>query len=278
MNSRLRAFGRFLIFALLCASFVLKRRWLSVLLKGADDLSGYLIDHAIELIALLIFASVAARLEGRRFGDYGMPWRQALRSRFWQGAAAGIVALTVLILTLVATGALELHRPTAPSLQSAGFALAYGVIFVLIAVREEFLYRGYGQFTLGEAAGFWPAALVTTVWFTLTHVSPKENPIGLANVLLFGLLACLTLERTGALWLAIGFHTAWDWGETYLYGVADSGHAAAPGHLFSSQVSASSPVWLSGGAVGPEGSALCVALLLAIGLAYLRWGGRPKRA
>src|SRR5690348_9790307 len=95
--------------------------------------------------------------------------------------------------------------------------------------------------------------------------------IGLANLALFGLVACLTLRRTGSLWLAIGFHAAWDWGETWLFGVADSGHAPAPGHCFSANVPAAAPAWLSGGPVGPEGSALCVALMAILGLACLRW-------
>ena len=36
---------------------------------------------------------------------------------------------------------------------------------------------------------------------------------------------------TGSLWWAIGFHAAWDWGESYFYGTSDSG-LMARGHLF----------------------------------------------
>ena len=61
--------------------------------------------------------------------------------------------------------------------------------------------------------------------------------------------------------MPIGFHAAWDWGETYFYGVPDSGQVAV-GHLFNA--SFSGPRWLTGGTVGPEGSYLCIALLLAL--------------
>src|SRR5262249_7077729 len=157
---------------------------------------------------------------------FGLPWREALRSRFWVGAMVGIASLTLLVLGLSAIGALKLGPSTGSPVTSAGFGLVYAILFVLLAMREEFLYRRYGQFEVALAAGFWPAALVTSGWFVATHATGTgENAIGLANVGLFGLLACLTLRRTGSLWLAIGFHAAWDWGETYLFGVADSGHA-----------------------------------------------------
>jgi membrane protease YdiL (CAAX protease family) len=76
------------------------------------------------------------------------------------------------------------------------------------------------------------------------------------------------LRRTGDLWFAIGFHTAWDWAESYFYGVPDSGELVT-GHLMN--VSFSGPQWLTGGSVGPEGSWLCTALLVVLGLILLAW-------
>src|SRR5262249_841435 len=149
----------------------------------------------------------------------GLPWREALRARFRSGVVAGILSLSFLVLALRWLGALDLHVPDGNMLRSAAFGIAYAVIFLLLGLREEFLYRGYGQVKPTEAVGFWPAALVTSAWFTATHRGPAENAIGLANVALFGLVACFTLRRTGNLWFAIGLHSAWDWGETYLFGV-----------------------------------------------------------
>ena len=70
---------------------------------------------------------------------------------------------------------------------------------------------------------------------------------------LIGFFLCLTLRRTGDLWWAVGFHMAWDWGESYLYSVPDSG-TLLPGHLLISSLHG--PDWLTGGSVGPEGSYL----------------------
>jgi uncharacterized protein len=78
-------------------------------------------------------------------------------------------------------------------------------------------------------------------------------------VVCFGLLFCLFLRRTGNLWWAVGFHAGWDWGQTFFYGVRDSG--IAPYHsLLNSTFSG--PRWLTGGTVGPEASIFTPIVLL----------------
>ncbi len=247
MSPRLAALGRMAAFAVLVFGiFPVAGRWLRGALHGADETVVYLVDHLVQLAAVLAYAWLASRLERRPVGSYGLPWRQALRSGFWKGSAVGLVSLSLLLLALSAAGALRIALAPQRLLVGAGFGLAYASVFLLLAVREEFLYRGYGLSTLAEA--------------------------------LFGLTACLTLRRTGTLWIAVGYHAAWDWGQTYLYGVADSGHAAPPGHLLAATVPATAPGWLSGGAVGPEGSVLCLALFVLTGLAcarFLRGGRHP---
>ena len=64
-----------------------------------------------------------------------------------------------------------------------------------------------------------------------------------------------------ALWFAVGLHAAFDWGETFLFSVPDSG-IVAPGHLLNS--SFHGPAWLTGGTVGPEGRVMA---FVVVGLA-----------
>jgi len=56
---------------------------------------------------------------------------------------------------------------------------------------------------------------------------------------------------------------AWDWGESFLYSVPDSG-AVLPGHLLNSSLHG--PDWLAGGSVGPEGSYL---VFVVIGMLWV---------
>jgi membrane protease YdiL (CAAX protease family) len=116
--------------------------------------------------------------------------------------------------------------------------------------------------------GFWPSAFLLSLLFGLAHAgNPGESKFGLVSVVLFGLLFCLFLRRTGNLWWAVGFHAGWDWGQTFFYGVPDSGMAAYHS-LFNS--SFSGPRWLTGGTVGPEASIFTPMVLALVAILFTR--------
>jgi membrane protease YdiL (CAAX protease family) len=125
------------------------------------------------------------------------------------------------------------------------------------------------------SGGFWCAAWVTSTLFGFIHIgNPNEAWIGIFAAAFIGFVFCVSVRVTGSAWWAIGCHAAWDWGETYFYGTADSGISPQGCYLTSSP--AGNPLW-SGGAVGPEGSLLVLAailFLLALVLVYGRWSAR----
>jgi hypothetical protein len=126
---------------------------------------------------------------------------------------------------------------------------------------EEFLLRGYTQFTLARGIGFWPAAVALSCVFGAVHLgNGGEDWRGILAAATIGFFFCLTLRRTATLWFAVGFHAAWDWGESFFYSVPDSG-TVSPGHLLSSSFHGSA--WLTGGSVGPEGSVMCFVVMAA---------------
>jgi membrane protease YdiL (CAAX protease family) len=269
------AIGVLLYAALALVAFRIQGGLLQRSLPGMDETALYLVGHLVELTEILLFAWAASKIERRSFADYGLPWRAAFRSPFWRGAALGIVSLGVLVFAVAALGGVRIALPEHAGPRVLLVGAGYLAIFIVLGFREEFLYRGYGLSTLAGQVGFWPAAMVSSVWFVFTHSGNSgENPLGLAAVGLFGVFACLLLERTGSLWVPIGFHAAWDWGETFLFGVSDSGHAAAPGHFLTATVQQSAPAWLSGGAAGPEGSTLCLVLLAVLAIVVTKW--RPS--
>jgi uncharacterized protein len=146
--------------------------------------------------------------------------------------------------------------------------LFYAVFFLIVALFEDFLMRGYSQWVLAKSMNFWPAAAALSILFGAIHyANPGESRLGLMAVVGIGFFLCLTLRRTGNLWWAVGFHMAWDWGESYLYSVPDSG-GVARGRLLSS--SFHGPIWLTGGSVGPEASYLIFVLLAALWVLFSR--------
>jgi hypothetical protein len=127
-----------------------------------------------------------------------------------------------------------------------------------------------------KSAGFWQAAWATSTFFGFSHTSNGgENWIGIFAVALIGFVFCVSVKVTGSAWWAIGCHAAWDWGETFFYGTADSGFTAQ-GHYFSS-TPVGAALW-SGGTDGPEGSVLVVPIVLLLLAAVMLLYGRAKSA
>jgi membrane protease YdiL (CAAX protease family) len=229
-------------------------------------------------LIVMLATFIMSRIERRPFGVFGLGGTHRL-PQFFTGLFWGVVCLSLLVCLLRLLGYLQFDA----LLLRGGAALRYGVLwaigFLLVALLEETLLRGYAQYTLARgfagiygaifkntrhrhALGFWTAALVLSFVFGIGHsANPGESPIGLLGAGLVGLVFCFALYRTGSLWWAIGLHAAWDWSQSFLYGVADSG-VMAQGHLFTTHP-VGKPI-LSGGLTGPEGSIFAILMLVVI--------------
>jgi membrane protease YdiL (CAAX protease family) len=225
-------------------------------------------SEAITLLFLCVAALFMSKLEHRKFSDYGLPLRGAMGKVFWFGSAVGFLTISGTLLVMFLLHGFRINGLALHGTAILSSLIAWGSAFLLVGLVEEFLFRGYIQYTLASGIGFWPAACLMSGLFGLGHAfNPNENAVGSVAVVMFGLLLCLFLRRTGNLWCAVGFHLGYDWGQM-LYGVPDSG--IVPYHsLLSSTLSG--PHWLSGGAVGPEASVLTPIALLIAGLVFSRY-------
>lgn len=222
--------------------------------------SGLFYSELTKALGTLLATWVMSLLEGRKLGEYGLAWRHGQARLFLQGAAFGIAEISGIIGVLAAAGyysfgSLEVHGASLVK-----WALFWVAVFVVVAFFEEYAFRGYGWFALMKGFGFWPATIVTSVIFGVVHLAnPGETWPGILGVMAVGFFWCFTLRRTGTLWFAFGMHAAFDFGETFLFSVPDSG-IVFPGHL-SSAVIHDGPAWLVGGTAGPEASVLDFAIL-----------------
>jgi membrane protease YdiL (CAAX protease family) len=195
-----------------------------------------------------------AALEARGIGDYGLPGAEMFGLRFWQGLVWGLVMVSATILLIWLLGGFSFGGLALHGSALWGYAVLWGLVFLVVGLFEEFLFRGYTQFTLASGIGFWPAATVISAVFGASHLrNTGEDIAGALSVFVIGMFFCVTLRRTGNLWFAVGLHASFDWGETFLFSVPNSG-IVAPGHLLNS--SFHGPVWHTGGTVGPEGSVM----------------------
>jgi membrane protease YdiL (CAAX protease family) len=231
---------------------------------GPPGVWAQLLSEAMGFALAFGGAVILSRIERRPVGVYGLPGREMFGGKFWLGFLLGLAEISVLIGLIGVFGGYSFG----PLALEGKAILAWGgfhlVMFVVVGLYEEFFFRGYTQFTLGDGIGFWPAAVLLSVTFGAVHLGNSgEGVVGAASVVLIGLFWCFTLKRTGNLWYAVGLHASFDWGETFLYSVPNSG-IVMEGHLSNSILRG--PNWLTGGSVGPEGSVFC---FLTMGLQFL---------
>jgi uncharacterized protein len=226
----------------------------------------FLLNEALLVIIAVAPALFMCRLEKRPFWAYGLPRQGAFAKNFWLGAIWGFAAITILLLLMRAIGLVSFVGFALHGGRVLKFAAFWGVMFLVVGFREEFLFRGYSLFTLTDGIGFWPAVILMSGFFGYVHRGNSgESWIGLLGVVSIGFFFCLTLRRTGNLWFAIGMHAAWDWSETFFYSVPDSG-LVLPGHLLNT--SFHGPQLLTGGSVGPEGSVLLFVLIAVLWVVF----------
>ncbi|HEY6306392.1 MAG TPA: type II CAAX endopeptidase family protein [Candidatus Angelobacter sp.] len=219
----------------------------------ADSPLWMTVGNLAYFIPAVFAAWIMSRIERRKAGVYGLPLTKSALSRFAVGYAAwGFLPLTLVLLTMRGLGVFYFGSLSVRGSEALYWGAAWGIMFLSVGLLEEYLFRGYALYTLADGIGFWPAAIILAVAFAAVHMSNGgENRVGIAGVFLFALFAAATLRRTGNLWLAVGAHAGWDWGQSFFYGVSDSGFQPS-GQLLNPHFQG--PGWLSGGSVGPEGS------------------------
>jgi len=232
-----------------------------------------LLIYAPSLAVVLFVPWIMSLIERRPVGVYGLGDGRRLLN-FAKGVLSGFVLISLLV------GLLWIFRLLVfDGLEPAGgrllfYGLKWFFVFCLVGLSEGYLSLGYLQFTLRRAfsawfpkdnplrafGGFWLAAVLLSAGFSLGHSAhATESPVGLFSAFLFGMVSAYSLWQTGSLWWSIGVHAAWDWGQSFVYGVSDSG-VRCQGRLLTAH-----PVgdpWLSGGLTGPEGSVFAIGVLL----------------
>lgn len=133
------------------------------------------------------------------------------------------------------------------------------VAFLTAAAAEEVVFRGYLQRLFAAWKGPVVGIAVPSVLFALFHrLNPHVTLLALVNIALAGAVFALAVERTGTLWLAVGYHFAWNLIQGSVLGLPVSGMTwrgivALP---------TDGPALLTGGPFGPEGGLISTAVLL----------------
>jgi uncharacterized protein len=270
-----------MIFVLVLGVQLLAKRLSSGHAKGApsSDFARASLQAIVELVlflVLLFLAWVMSKIERRSAGAYGLPWQRSAFSGFIRGYFLwGFLPLALLLFILRGFHVFYFGNLSPLHSHILGWGVLWFLFFLLVGLFEEYSLRGYLLYTLADGIGFWPAAIIQAVLFARGHMgNGGETRVGIIATGIFALFAAVTLWRTGNLWLAVGAHAGWDWGQSFFFGVNDSG-LQVPGHLLNPHL-AQGPDWLTGGSVGPEGSVLTLILWVLMTVLFL-WLYRRRR-
>ncbi|HEV2448371.1 MAG TPA: type II CAAX endopeptidase family protein, partial [Candidatus Sulfopaludibacter sp.] len=252
----LRAGWRFLLFGLIVAALATGLSVATHLLdRSIGRNAATVVGNFLGVITALVAMWILGKVEGHSVWSYGFAAPNRGRNLV-AGLATGIVSLSALMGLLTLAG---VYKPGPSVLRGADvllWGLYWALLFAGVSLGEESLTRGYAMFSLAQGIGFWPAAVLLSLLFGAGHLGNRgEEWVGIGNAMLVGLVLAYSVKWSGSLWWAIGYHMTWDWGESFFYGVADSG-SKAHHHFLSGDPAGAG--WLSGGSVGPEGSVLAI--------------------
>jgi len=280
---RLRSGWRLLIFVLvyICILFLLSSL-ARVAYAAALNLVPQRIgsDYAQNVVfrLILLVAALAAGFVCTRWLE-GLPWR-ALGLWFHEGwfrhlligSLIGVFSLALATAIATAGGGLTFTiSGRAGLVRVFQTLLLSGALFVVAALAEEALFRGYPLQTLSRAKLAWLGVFLTSVPFAAVHLQNPNVAAGFTflNTALAGIWLAVAYLRTRSLWFPLGVHWAWNWALGALFGLPVSGLTnLAPYPLM--RGTDHGPAWLTGGSYGIEGGLACTITLAITTIFILR--------
>ncbi len=196
------------------------------------------------------------------FATVGLQFKNVL-GNLLSGAtyAIGILGLSFGILYLL--GAVQIE---AVQFEPVGL-LGYLLLFLLAALVEELVVRGYMIPLIAKDFHFMGAIIISSLVFAALHMANAHFTwLSFANIFLGGYLLGLIFYKKQELYTPLGLHWIWNYFQGNVLGFGVSGFQVES--ILS--VSQSGPDWLSGGEFGLEGSVVTTVLLLIVSV-YLTY-------
>ena len=141
--------------------------------------------------------------------------------------------------------------------------LAMGLIAVFIqSGAEELVMRGYLYGAVNARHGVMAAFIVNSLVFALLHGANTGVSItGILLLILISILTSLFVWRYGSLWMAMGLHTGWNYTQSLLLGLPNSGLVSKKSLL---HLDAASDSIFYSAAFGLEGGITIIVILCVI--------------
>ena len=246
----------------------------AVELLGSLGPDSMLLQAVVTLVSALLFTWLIG-FRVLRLGPRDLRWASASRGMpgFGLGTLAGALAAGATLAISVAGGDAAWLRDDGTLGQYVSRAALTVAVLAPAALSEELVFRGVPLVLLAAALGRGAAVAAIAIAFALTHLlNPNLTALGVGNIALAGIFLGLLFYTPGGIWTAWGAHLGWNG----VLAALDTPVSGVPFDIPFLDYRAGTPVWLTGGAFGPEGGlAATVALTLAIPLAA-RWTAKDR--
>lgn len=194
---------------------------------------------------------------------------------YLRGLLSGFVSATSVIAIIYLLGGYEIENSGIFFRFSFTALLPLAILFLGFMIQggtEELFMRGWLFQILTSRYGVGVGITGNMIVFSLAHAGninySTELLIGLFNIVLVAIMLSLYALKEGNLWGVCAWHSIWNWLLGVGFGVEVSGHPlpVIP-LLIDLKNTESTPVWLNGGAFGPEAS-LVTSVILVAGIIY----------
>lgn len=216
---------------------------------------------AMSALSLAVYMAFVRLIERRAVTELSLP---GMGRELGVGLLGGVslYSMSVLILMMLGIYRVDGFNPVSFMLPAVAMALGSGVI-------EELVFRGALFRIVEEWLGSWVSVVVSSLVFGLVHLA---NPASTLAGALFisveaGLLLAAAYMVTRRLWLAMGFHMAWNFTQSGVFSGVVSGSDSAPGLI---KATIQGPDLLTGGSFGLEASVIACVLCTTTGVLLLR--------
>lgn len=211
-------------------------------------------------LALALYVAWGRFIERRAVTELSVP---GLAREWATGAAigAGLYAACALVLMLLGMYRVDGLNPGSYLVPAIAMALSSGVF-------EELFFRGILFRSVEALLGSWISLVFSSLVFGLVHLLNPEGTLEGAIYISIeaGLLLAAAYLLTRRLWMAIGFHMAWNYTQSAIFSGTVSGGVEDPGLI---RDTITGPDLLTGGAFGMESSIIALVLCTTTGVVLL---------
>jgi uncharacterized protein len=269
-----RSGWRFLIFQLLFIFFgsffgvtiQLLLAKLSVSYEQGSVLS-FLVPNSILLTLSLFLGWLCGKfLEHLPFRALGLWFTKNWWRDLGLGLVIGVVSIGFAVLLGVLFGGMKLETNQAMGTSAIGLTLFVSlIVFVVGALAEEALFRGYIFQTFARANLAWLAIVFTSLFFASGHLNNQHTDwLSTANTILAGIWFSLAYLKTRNLWFPFGIHLMWNWLQGAFFGIPVSGITSLTTAPYMLEIDKGNTLW-TGGDYGIEGGIACTIAIVASG-------------